>query len=238
MRLPWLEDLEGVFPPVAAACSEPNGLLCAGGDLSPHTLLAAYRHGVFPWFEDDQPILWWSPDPRMIIELEGFKPSRSLTKLLRRGVFQVSVDTCFSDVIEACAAPRGADTGTWITAEMQAAYCDLWALGHAHSIEVWEGDALVGGLYGIAIGHQFFGESMFSRASNASKVGLATLATQLNRWGFEFLDCQVANPHLESLGAIEIPRAAFIARIASTCERARTPGHWALDADLGGGVKP
>ncbi len=232
-QLPWLEDTGGVFPPASEAFDEPNGLLCAGGQLGPEILLSAYSQGVFPWFDDDQPILWWSPDPRMVIEIESFEASRSVRKLIRRGVFNFSLDGAFEQVIASCAAPRSEDTGTWITHEMQRAYLRLHHLGFAHSVEVWQEGELVGGLYGVAIGSQFFGESMFSKASNASKAALAILVEQLRRWGFALIDCQVANPHLESLGAIEIHRSDFLARIAVSCAQRRQQTRWTLDEDLG-----
>ena len=230
--LPWLEDSGGVFPPASQAFKEPNGLLCAGGELVPEILISAYSQGIFPWFDDDQPILWWSPDPRMVIELDAFKPSRSLRKLLRRGGFTFSLDTSFAQVIEGCAAPRNDDEGTWITGDMQNAYTALHNLGFAHSVEVWQNGVLVGGLYGVAIGKQFFGESMFSKVSNASKAALSTLAQQLQRWGFAMIDCQVANPHLESLGAVEIARSDFLRRIAVACSQPHAQNRWTLDMDL------
>ena len=201
----------------------------------PEILLSAYSQGIFPWFDDDQPILWWSPDPRMVIELDAFEPSRSLRKLLRRGGFTFSLDTSFAQVIQSCAAPRNDDAGTWITGEMQNAYTALHDLGFAHSVEVWQDGVLVGGLYGVAIGKQFFGESMFSKVSNASKAALSTLAKQLRRWDFALVDCQIANPHLESLGAVEIARSDFLNRIAAACSRPHAQCRWTLDADL---VKP
>ena len=231
-QLPWLEDTGGIFPPVSEAFDEPNGLLCAGGQLEPEVLLSAYSQGIFPWFDDDQPILWWSPNPRMIIEIDSFKALRSVRKLIRRGEFSFSLDTAFEQVIEGCAAPRRDDNGTWITHEMRHAYLRLHHLGFAHSVEVWQESELVGGLYGVAIGSQFFGESMFSKASNASKAALTILVEQLSRWGFALIDCQVANPHLESLGAIEIQRSDFLARIAVTCSTGRQQTHWNLDPDL------
>ena len=231
-QLPWLEDTGGIFPPASEAFDEPNGLLCAGGQLEPEVLLSAYSQGIFPWFDDDQPILWWSPNPRMIIEIDSFKASRSVRKLIRRGEFSFSLDTAFEQVIEDCAAPRRDDNGTWITHEMRHAYLRLHHLGFAHSVEVWQESELVGGLYGVAIGSQFFGESMFSKASNASKAALTILVEQLSRWGFALIDCQVANPHLESLGAIEIQRSDFLARIAVTCSTGQQQTHWNLDSDL------
>lgn len=244
MELRWLEDLEGNFPPVDEALEEPNGLLCAGGDLSAQTLLDAYSQGIFPWYEDDQPILWWSPDPRMIIEIAEFKPSRSVRKSMRKSGFRFSLDTCFREVILACAAPRRDDAGTWITQEMQEAYCALHEAGYAHSVEVWSDGLLVGGLYGVAIGKQFFGESMFSTTSNASKAALTQFVSQLHRWGFSLIDCQVANPHLASLGAKEIPRSDFTRRLAGAADsgadaavaalNAPSPDQWQFDSDLAG----
>ncbi len=231
-QLPWLEDTGVVFPPASEAFDEPNGLLCAGGQLGPEILLSAYSQGIFPWFDDDQPILWWSPDPRMVIEIESFEASRSVRKLIRRGGFNFSLDEAFEQVIAGCAAPRSDDAGTWITHEMQSAYLRLHHLGFAHSVEVWQESTLVGGLYGVAIGSQFFGESMFSKASNASKAALAILVEQLRRWGFALIDCQVANPHLESLGAIQIQRSDFLARIAISCAQHRQQTRWTLDEDL------
>lgn len=231
-QLPWLEDTGGEFPPASEAFDEPNGLLCAGGQLGPEILLSAYSQGIFPWFDDDQPILWWSPDPRMVIEIESFEASRSVRKLIRRGGFNFSLDEAFEQVIAGCAAPRSDDAGTWITHEMQSAYLRLHHLGFAHSVEVWQESTLVGGLYGVAIGSQFFGESMFSKASNASKAALAILVEQLRRWGFALIDCQVANPHLESLGAIQIQRSDFLARIAISCAQHRQQTRWTLDEDL------
>lgn len=209
IRLPWLapDDLE--FPPPEQALDEPNGLLAAGGDLSPARLLAAYRQGIFPWYEEGQPILWWAPDPRIILIPEDIHVSRSLRKILRRDEFEVSADRCFDQVMQACAGPRRDSDGTWITPEMAEAYNTLHQLGYAHSIEVWKNGRLVGGLYGVAIGRAFFGESMFSRASNASKVALVYLARQLSEWKFGLIDCQVETEHLRSMGATDVNRAVF-----------------------------
>lgn len=200
------------FPPPEHALREPNGLLAVGGDLSPARLLQAYRRGIFPWYSAPQPILWWSPDPRCVIFPGKLHVSHSLGKLLRGTKYTVSFDAAFAEVIAACAAPRRnqPEAGTWITPEMQAAYCELHRLGHAHSIEVYMNGKLAGGLYGVAIGRVFFGESMFSRENNASKVALARLAQQLCAWGYELIDCQVYSEHLASLGAESLPRAAFI----------------------------
>lgn len=207
--LTWLKRDTLTFPPLTKAMREPNGLLAAGGDLSADRLVQAYRHGCFPWFSEGQPILWWSPDPRTVLFPEELHVSRSLAKLMRQQRYQVSFDRDFEAVIQACAAPRRAADGTWITDDMQIAYTELHARGHAHSVEVWDNGELVGGLYGLAMGQLFFGESMFSRADNASKFGFATLVKHLQAWGFVLIDCQMATRHLESLGARSIPRQQF-----------------------------
>ena len=207
--LTWLKRDTLTFPPLTKAMSEPNGLLAAGGDLSADRLVQAYRHGCFPWFSEGQPILWWSPDPRTVLFPEELHVSRSLAKLLRQQRYQVSFDRDFEAVIQACAAPRRDADGTWITDDMQNAYIELHARGHAHSVEVWDHGELVGGLYGLAMGQLFFGESMFSRADNASKFGFVTLVKHLQAWGFVLIDCQMATRHLESLGARSIPRQQF-----------------------------
>jgi leucyl/phenylalanyl-tRNA--protein transferase len=213
IRLPWLAPDDLGFPPPEQALEDPNGLLAAGGDLSPPRLLAAYRQGIFPWYEEGQPILWWSPDPRTILVPDQVHVSRSLRKVLRRGEFMVTADRCFEDVILACAGPRRDSFGTWITDEMAEAYCTLHNLGYAHSIEVWQGEVLVGGIYGVAIGRAFFGESMFSHVSNASKVALVHLAEQLARWNYGLIDCQVETAHLCSMGAKSVSRAVFQQRL-------------------------
>ncbi len=213
--LGWLKRDELAFPPLEAALREPNGLLAAGGDLSPERLIAAYRHGCFPWYAPGQPILWWSPDPRTVLFPDELHVSRSLAKVLRQQRFEVSFDRDFAAVIAACAAPRSYANGTWITDEMRGAYEQLHQLGHAHSVEVWQDGELVGGLYGLAFGRLFFGESMFSRRDNASKVGFVTLVRQLQDWGFVMIDCQMPTAHLASLGARSIPRSEF-ARWLST----------------------
>lgn len=208
--LPWLSSPHPNFPTTSKALDSPNGLLAAGGELSPVWLVEAYRQGIFPWFSDDDPILWWSPDPRMILLPEQFKQRRSLTKRLRHGGFHITLDQHFDQVIQACAAPRGEEAGTWITEEMREAYGLLHALGIAHSIEVHQHGHLVGGLYGVAMGPVFFGESMFSRAPDASKVALAHLARAMREHGGKLIDCQMHTPHLASLGAITVAREAFI----------------------------
>jgi leucyl/phenylalanyl-tRNA--protein transferase len=209
--IPWLSprDAPDWFPPPEQALDEPAGLLAAGGDLSPARLLAAYRRGIFPWYSPGQPVLWWSPDPRAVLFPDEFKLSRSLAKTLRNGGFLVTVNEAFGQVIDGCAAPRAESPGTWITAEMRAAYLELHRRGHAHSVEARLGGELVGGLYGVRLGGVFFGESMFSRARDASKVALAHLVTVCRRNSIAVIDCQLASRHLASLGARTIPRAQF-----------------------------
>ena len=207
--LTWLQRDALTFPALDKALRDPNGLLAAGGDLSPERLIAAYRHGCFPWYQDGQPLLWWSPDPRTVLFPGELHVSRSLRKALRQGHYRVSFDQAFAEVIRACAAPRTYADGTWITTPMQDAYVELHRRGIAHSVEVWQGDELVGGLYGLAMGRLFFGESMFSRADNASKVGFVTLVEHLQAWDFELIDCQMPTQHLHSFGARAISRRDF-----------------------------
>ena len=225
--LTWLKRDTLTFPPLAKAMREPNGLLAAGGDLSADRLIQAYRHGCFPWFSEGQPILWWSPDPRTVLFPEELHVSRSLGKLLRQQRYQVSFDRDFAAVIQACAAPRDYADGTWITDNMQNAYIELHARGHAHSVEVWDNGELVGGLYGLAMGQLFFGESMFSRADNASKFGFVTLVRQLQAWGFVLIDCQMPTDHLESLGARSILRTQFAEYLRNHLDQP-TPAQWVL----------
>lgn len=206
----WIKAHDSGFPDVELALREPDGLLAVGGDLTPERLIEGYRNGIFPWYSAGQPVLWWSPDPRMVLLPERFKISRSLRKLLWQNKYRVTLDTCFSEVMLACAAPRKEDAGTWITPEMVAAYSALHRLGHAHSVEVWHGNELVGGLYGVALGRVFFGESMFSRRSNASKVALTCLVAHLREWNYALIDCQMHTAHLASLGAEDLPRREFI----------------------------
>jgi leucyl/phenylalanyl-tRNA---protein transferase len=227
--IPWL-DADTAFPPIEQALTEPNGLLAAGADLSPQRLLAAYRHGIFPWYSPGEPILWWSPDPRMVLFPDAIRITRSLAKALRNADYTVRLDTAFDQVIEACAAtPRPGQNGTWITAGMQAAYCRLHALGYAHSIETWRDGQLVGGLYGIAIGGAFFGESMFSHITDASKVALAHLCRFLVSREFGIIDCQMETAHLNSMGARPIPRADYLARVAALVDRGDIPSRWPAD---------
>jgi len=207
--LPWLDEDDLWFPDPATALAQPNGLLAAGGDLRPERLLQAYQLGIFPWFEEDQPPLWWSPDPRMVLFPADIHVSRSMRKFLRRHPYTIRSDCDFPGVMRACAGERRGSNGTWISAAMLQAYTRLHELGHAHSVEVWEGTTLVGGLYGIAMGQMFFGESMFSHRPDVSKLALIDLAARLPEAGYRLIDCQVANPHLESLGARTIPRSEF-----------------------------
>lgn len=226
--IPWLHPHHYEFPPSATALDEPDGLLAAGGDLSPGRILAAYQQGIFPWFNPGEPILWWSPNPRTVLYPEQLHISRSLRKILRQEIYRVSLDTAFVQVMQACAQPRSGASGTWISQEMIAAYTRLHHSGVAHSVEVWREEELVGGLYGIALGRMFFGESMFSWADNASKVGFAHLVRQLQAWNFPLIDCQVANAHLFSLGAIEISRENFQRMLLDFTNRSALPGPWKL----------
>ena len=230
--IPWL-GVDDPFPSPHTALREPNGLLAAGADLSLPRLLDAYRQGIFPWYSEEDPLLWWSPDPRMVLWLGEVHLSRSLRRVLNSRRFRVTLDTAFGEVMEGCAEPRGyeagKDAGTWITGEMMAAYAGLAEAGYAHSVEVWEGEQLVGGLYGVALGRMFYGESMFSRRPDASKVALATLVAQLQRWGFELIDCQMSTSHLASLGAREISRAEFGRHVARLAAQPAVPSPWKLD---------
>jgi leucyl/phenylalanyl-tRNA--protein transferase len=229
--IPWLESGDP-FPPVELALRDPNGLLAAGDDLSTNRLLQAYERGIFPWFGDGDPVLWWSPDPRMVLDTAAVKVSRSLRKTLRSGRYRVTADTAFPAVIAACAEPRPGQDGTWITSAVLHAYCELADLGVAHSIEAWAGDELAGGLYGVAIGRVFFGESMFARRADASKVALVHLVRQLRRWGFPLIDCQMSTSHLASLGGRNVSRAEFLAAVRRYVQAPPVPAPWRLDADL------
>lgn len=228
--IPWLHPGDD-FPPLARALREPNGLIAAGGDLSTAMLLKAYTHGIFPWFGDNDPIFWWSPDPRMVLFPEEMHVTRSLRKTLRNKVFQVTADRDFHQVICACASPRKDTHETWITPQMVDAYLNLHRAGYAHSIETWLDGELVGGLYGVAIGRAFFGESMFTRVSNASKIALVTLTRQLLAWDFGIIDCQMRTEHLASLGAREIPRAEFAQRLIQLVDYAPVSGTWKTEFD-------
>jgi len=212
------------FPDPATALAWPNGLLAAGGDLSPERLLAAYRLGIFPWYETGQPILWWCPDPRAVIFPRELHVARRLRRFLARRPFEVSFDTSFAAVVAGCARLHDADSGTWITPEMGAAYGRLHELGHAHSVEIWCGEALVGGLYGVAVGRAFFAESMFSRMPNASKAAMVVLGRELRERAFEVIDCQLPSRHLATMGAVEIPRREFLALLARSVNALPTGG--------------
>ncbi len=232
MRIPRLLHMQSQrcdFPDVSEALEEPNGLLAVGGELSAECLLHAYRRGIFPWYGEAQPVLWWSPDPRMVLFPRELHVSRSLRKTLRRHPYRITMDRCFAEVVAACAAPRRDEAGTWITPEMAAAYRHLHELGFAHSVEAWRDGRLVGGLYGVAIGRVFFGESMFHRERDASKVAFVWLVRSLQARGFGLVDCQVATPHLARLGAREIPRARFIALLDRYCELPGWPAPWCFD---------
>ena len=222
IEIPWLSESNYDFPPAESALLEPNGLLAGGGDLSANRLIAAYKQGIFPWYEEDQPILWWCPNPRAVLFPNELKVSRSLAKTLRQKHFEMRFDQNFEEVIRNCAAPREEGGGTWITEEMIQAYCHLHEIGVAHSIETWQEGKLTGGLYGLSIGQVFFGESMFSFRANASKIAFVHLVKYLQEWHFPIIDCQVSNPHLESLGTREIPFDQFKSMISSHVNK--TPG--------------
>ena len=229
--IPWLEAADR-FPPVERALREPNGLLAAGGDLSVERLVQAYQNGIFPWYTEGQPILWWSPDPRMALVPGELRVPRSLRKRIAKRDYAVRADTAFEDVMRACAAPRRGDSGTWITPEMIAAYTRLHRAGYAHSVETWIGGRLAGGLYGIALGRMFYGESMFAAVPDASKIALAHLVRQLERWQFGLIDCQMATAHLARFGAREIPRADFMRRLAKLVNYPCPVTPWRCDDDL------
>ncbi|WP_369938339.1 leucyl/phenylalanyl-tRNA--protein transferase [Xanthomonas tesorieronis] len=228
-RLPALlaADPTAPFPPAASALREPDGLLAIGGDLTATRLLNAYAHGIFPWYSDGDPIMWWSPDPRTVFRSDAVRLSSRFRRSLRHSAWRVRADTAFAQVIEACAqAPRRGQDGTWITAEMSAAYIALHRAGHAHSVEVFDGAELVGGIYGVSRGRMFFGESMFSARSGGSKVALAALARRLHDWGWPLIDAQVENDHLRRLGAQRWPRGAFLEAIATLVAAPAPPGPW------------
>jgi leucyl/phenylalanyl-tRNA--protein transferase len=225
--IPWLDD-SGAFPAVDTALRRPNGLLAAGGDLSPERLLRAYRLGIFPWYSEGEPIMWWSPDPRMVLFPEELKVARSLSKIMRKPGYEIRADSAFAEVIDACSEPRPRQRGTWITRQMKQAYCRLHHLGVAHCVETWRDGELIGGLYGIALGRIFFGESMFSRASDAAKLALVALVRQLRDWQFGLIDCQMNTPLLASFGAREIPRSRFTDLVAELVNYADVPAPWTM----------
>jgi leucyl/phenylalanyl-tRNA---protein transferase len=218
------------FPPVDQALDNPNGLLAAGGSLTPKRLIDAYRAGIFPWFNEGDPILWWSPDPRMVLRPSNLHVSHSLRKRLKKGAHFVTLDRAFGRVLDGCAAPRTGDIGTWLSPAMRRAYTALHNNGLAHSVEVWMDGELAGGIYGVALGRMFFGESMFSRRTDASKIGIVVLAQQLERWHVPMIDCQLETAHLMSLGAEHMPRRQFIAEITRLVKE--PPPSWMLDSDL------
>lgn len=219
-------DANEPFPDPENALTEPDGLLALGGCLSPSRIINAYRKGIFPWFNQGDPILWWSPDPRLVLNPAAIRLSRSLRKTVRKKEYRITFDQAFDDIIHACAAPRKEAPGTWITDSMITAYSKLHALGYVHSVEAWYQDRLVGGLYGIAIGRAFFGESMFYRRSNASKVAFAVLAEKLSLWNYALIDCQVQTEHLTSFGAKQISRGDFVDRITRYCNETVAADAW------------
>lgn len=227
IRLPLLDPhTPDIFPDPQLALNEPNGLLAFGGDLSPERLLAAYRQGIFPWYSKGEPILWWSPDPRCVFHTEQLKPNRSLRRQLAGKRWRLSVDRAFDQVIRGCAEPRDSQSSTWIVPAMLEAYERLHRDGHAHSVEVWDGERLIGGIYGVAIGRLFCGESMFSRESGGSKLALIGLAALLQQQGFPLIDAQVANHHTLGLGAVEVPRHTFLQQVRTLAAAPGTPGNW------------
>lgn len=215
---------EIIFPP--AHLASESGIIAVGGDLSPERLLEAYRYGIFPWYSEDDPILWWSPDPRFVLFPDELKVSRTMRQVMSRKVYTITIDRKFGDVIDACRRPRRKQPGTWITDEMREAYCALYDLGYAHSVEVWRGDSLAGGLYGVSLGRCFFGESMFSGEANASKAALVFLVHRLRDLGFIVIDCQVYTAHMASMGARDIPRDEFIKMLASSLQYPTLKGNW------------
>lgn len=230
--IPWLGDNpDADFPPVARALDRPNGLLAAGGDLSVIRLLRAYRSGIFPWYSEGQPVLWWSPDPRCVLPTSEIHVSRRTARRLRQGGYAVTMDRAFPEVIAACAEPRDYEPDTWITSAMNRAYRRLHEAGWAHSLEVWRGGSLIGGIYGVAIGRMFFGESMFRRETDASKIALIALCRQLSAWDFPLLDCQVHSPHLDRMGAWLIERPTFIQEVSVLADRSGIPAPWHFEME-------
>jgi len=227
--IPWLNG-DTPFPPHEFAMENPNGLLAAGGSLSAERLIEAYRQGIFPWYSAGDPILWWSPDPRMVLYPGELRVTRSLAKVLRNRPYEVRFDTAFDLVMAGCAAPRPGQQGTWITPELRAAYNSLHRLGYAHSIETWIDGELAGGLYGVALGQVFYGESMFSTVRDASKIALVHLVGYLQRSGYRIIDCQMHTEHLESLGAREIPRADFLRALRELVDYDVPAGRWSYSS--------
>ncbi len=234
VRLHWLDPRHPLqpFPPVHLAMREPNGLLAIGGDLSLTRLLRAYAQGIFPWYNPDEPILWWCPDPRAVLVPDRLHVSRSLHRTIRRADYAVTLDRAFEAVLDGCAAPRRGSQGTWLGGDMRRAYRQLHAHGHAHSVEVWRAGTLIGGLYGVVSGRVFFGESMFSAATDGSKLAMFWLCRQLQAWHFSLIDCQVKSPHLDRLGAMEMPRETFLRELALSRERPHPPGIWRFGIEV------
>jgi len=233
IRLHWLDprNPRQPFPAPQLAMRDPNGLLAIGGDLSVARLVNAYAQGIFPWYNPDEPILWWCPDPRAVLVPAQFHVSRSLARRLRKRDFAVTLDRAFAGVLEACSAPRARGRGTWLGPEMKQAYQALHERGHAHSVEIWRDGALVGGLYGVALGRAFYGESMFSAADDGSKLAMHYLCRQLAAWDFALMDCQIASPHLATLGAVELPRERFLAVLREAVAR-NGPARWQFDLEV------
>lgn len=230
----WLDPQDNSyrFPDVSLALDEPDGLLAIGGSLCPQRLKNAYCHGIFPWYNEDQPILWWSPDPRAVLFPHKLHISRSLRKTIKKHLFTLTLDQAFEQVISACSSPRPKQHGTWISPEMKAAYCEMHELGYAHSVECWQGNQLVGGLYGLAFGKVFFGESMFSRVTDASKVSFTQFVQQLKNWEFAVIDCQVASDHLTSLGSELIPRTQFVQMLENLCYQPTKSAPWCFEPGI------
>lgn len=234
IRLHWLDprNPRQPFPPVSQAMRDPNGLLAIGGDLSATRLLNAYAQGIFPWYNPDEPILWWCPDPRAVLFPSAFHVSRSLARRLRKPDYAVTLNRAFGTVLEACGAPRARGRGTWLGAEMKQAYQDLHERGHAQSIEIWQHGGLAGGLYGVSLGRAFYGESMFSRIDDGSKIAMHWLCRQLSRWDFELMDCQISSPHLATLGAVEVPRERFLSLLRGAVAQPAPTGRWRFDLEV------
>lgn len=234
IRLHWLDprDPDQNFPPSHLAMRDPNGLLAIGGDLTTGRMLRAYSQGIFPWYNPDEPILWWCPDPRAVMRPEAMHVSHSLAKAIARKNYAVTLDRAFREVLYACAGARAKSRGTWLGQDMQQAYCELHEQGHCHSIEVWRDGALIGGLYGVTVGRAFFGESMFSRANDASKIALYYLCQQLKHWSYGLIDCQISSTHLASLGAEEISREHFLDLLAPVVRLPGQVGRWQFDIDV------
>jgi leucyl/phenylalanyl-tRNA--protein transferase len=226
--IPFLGPADS-FPPVDEALADPNGLLAAGGGLSVPRLIDAYSKGIFPWFNEGDPVLWWSPDPRMVLAPRELHVSTSLRRRLKQGGFTVTADTAFTSVIDACAEPREDQLGTWLIPSMRKAFTSLHQAGVAHSVEVWMEGELAGGIYGVALGRMFFGESMFSRRTDGSKIAMAHLAAQLDRWDMPMIDCQMETPHLRSLGARLMPRSEFVREVDRLVRGPSTPARWTLE---------